>query len=337
MCNPMNENTDYFDKLVSKALDSSLTFTETEKLQSLLKSSKALQKRYCNTILLESLLHWEDTEVTASDEKVIPFPIWPFAASFAAVFICMLSAWAIYHFSIRKAVVFDKFDPYVDSKAFDSQPSPSMSKLSIESPLPSLKHSSSLIDKARSIIANLTDGSEITPGLSLFAEETFTVISLEQKLSTPTIHGVMPLRDGNMLQLSDMDIDPNTRKSSVFETLRIYEFKEIESLYDIDVDASIHINQSYSDVSDQTEFVLSLHALTNAEDRALTEIGSSAQAITSDNDQSTWEKIDTTFSLPVGTEYLVVSLAAKKSGLGALSAHKHNFFADELELSFAGI
>ena len=94
----------------------------------------------------------------------------------------------------------------------------------------------------------MTDGSEITPGLSLF-EETFTLISLGS--ITPTIHGVMPLRDGNMLQLSDMDIDPNTRKSSVFETLRIYEFKAIESLDDIDVDASIHINQSYSDVSDQ--------------------------------------------------------------------------------------
>ena len=137
-------------------------------------------------------------------------------------------------FSIRKAVVFDKFDPYADSKAFDSQPSP-MSKLSIESPLPSLKHSSSLIDKARSII-KLTV--EVKLRQSIFIRRrNFYSNKLGAKLSTPTIHGVMPLRDGNMLQLSDMDIDPNTRKSSVFETLRIYEFKEIESLDDIDVDA----------------------------------------------------------------------------------------------------
>jgi len=48
-------------------------------------------------------------------------------------------------------------------------------------------------------------------------------------------------------------------------------------------------------------------------------------------------EIDASFSLPYGTEYLVVSLAAKKSGLGALNADKHEFFADELELSFVGI
>ena len=122
MCNPMNENTDYFDKLVSKALDSSLTFTETEKLHHCSRVARHYKKDivipFCSSFALGRY------EVTASDEKVIPFPIWPFAASFAAVFICMLSAWAIYHFSIRKAVVFDKFDPYADSKAFDSQPSP---------------------------------------------------------------------------------------------------------------------------------------------------------------------------------------------------------------------
>ena len=104
-----------------------------------------------------------------------------------------------------------------------------------------------------------------------------------------------------------------------------------------DVETAVHINQSFSDTSDQTEFVLSLHALGSENNQPISEIASSAEVLISDNDQSTWEKIDASFSLPYGTEYLVISLAAKKSGLGALNADKHEFFADELELSFVGI
>ena len=67
------------------------------------------------------------------------------------------------------------------------------------------------------------------------------------------------------------------------------------------------------------------------------ELSSTEQMIYGDNDQTTWEKVDTGFAIPDGTEYLVVSLKAKKHGPSALTANKHDFFADELEISFAGI
>ena len=34
----------------------------------------------------------------------------------------------------------------------------------------------------------------------------------------------MPLKDGEMIQMTEMDIDPVTQLSSTFEVLRIYEF-----------------------------------------------------------------------------------------------------------------
>ena len=105
-------------------------------------------------------------------------------------------------------------------------------------------------------------------------------------------------RDGNMLQLSDMDIDPNTRKSSVFETLRIYEFKEIESLDDIDVDASIHINQSY------LMLVIRLNLYSpvriNQCRRSCTYRNRIFSKVTSDNDQSIWEKLIPPFAARYG-------------------------------------
>ena len=183
----------------------------------------------------------------------------------------------------------------------------------------------------------MKSGSEVLNGSSIMIDNGFTVLSFEEKLSTSTSSGVMPLNDGQMLQMSEMDVDPVAQKSSSVEILRIYELNEMRLSNSADVETAVHINQSFSDTSDQTEFVLSLHALGSENNQPISEIASSAEVLISDNDQSTWEKIDASFSLPDGTEYLVVSLAAKKSGLGALNADKHEFFADELELSFVGI
>ena len=63
----MNKGTKDFDKLVSKALDSTLTVDESDRLESLLSGNTELQRRYCKTILLESLFHWEDSK--AEDKR----------------------------------------------------------------------------------------------------------------------------------------------------------------------------------------------------------------------------------------------------------------------------
>ena len=333
----MNQSTQHFDKLVSKALDSSLSSTESDLLKSLLNDSIALQRRYCKIILNESLLHWEESVKVEKDTNIISFPIWPIAASVAAIFVCMLSAWILH------SLVFPHFSSSAEAEIFVDYTTPAidqttnfnqiLAKNVQRSPVSSAR----VVEKSMEIIKMITIGDESTLGLSFLDDDGRKAMSLERKLSTSTSNGVMPLKDGEMIQLTEMDIDPVAQLSSTFEVLRIYEFDKEDLTSLIDIETSIHINQSFSDTSDETEFVLSLHALGNDASHPLSEIGSSNEAMFSDNDQSTWEKIDTSLSIPEGTEYLVVSLTAKKSGLGALNSYQHEFFADELEVTFVGI
>ena len=334
----MNKGTKDFDKLVSKALDSTLTVDESDRLESLLSGNPELQRRYCKTILLESLFHWEDSNADIKDEKVTAFPIWSIASSIAAIFVCMLSAWVIHNFTIFPSEISEEADSALNPNLFEQKKDTFNTFASSRYPKSSFKLPSlSVLEKSKDIINTIKSGSEVFNGSSIMIDNGFTVLSFEEKLSTSTSSGVMPLNDGQMLQMSEMDVDPVAQKSSSVEILRIYELNEMGLSNSTDVETAVHINQSFSDTSDQTEFVLSLHALGSENNQPISEIASSAEVLISDNDQSTWEKIDASFSLPYGTEYLVVSLAAKKSGLGALHADKHEFFADELELSFVGI
>ena len=56
----------------------------------------------------------------------------------------------------------------------------------------------------------------------------------------------MPLNDGQMLQMSEMDVDPIAQKSSSVEILRIYELNEMRFSNSADVETAVHINQSFS-------------------------------------------------------------------------------------------
>ena len=123
----------------------------------------------------------------------------------------------------------------------------------------------------------------------------------------------------------------------LFETLRVYDMTSSDQNLNY-VDAVIHINQSFTEMSDSTEFApLSLHALSSPRKDSLIQIESSSQTIFSDNDQSTWERVDTSLSIPEGTDFLVVALSARKSGPSALNAHHQEFFGDELDVAFLGI
>ena len=144
------------------------------------------------------------------------------------------------------------------------------------------------------------------------------------------------MSDGKMIELSDMLVDTVNQVAEVTETLRVYDMSSADLSTQSSVDASIHFNQSQSDLSDSTEFFLSLLAVETAEN-GFHELSSTEQMIYGDNDQTTWEKVDTGFAIPDGTEYLVVSFESEKHGPSALTANKHDFFADELEISFAGI
>ena len=63
----MKTTTHHFDKLVSKALDSTITEVEGDHLRAILKEHPSFQKRYCKAILIESLFHWEEVEDGAGE------------------------------------------------------------------------------------------------------------------------------------------------------------------------------------------------------------------------------------------------------------------------------
>ena len=220
----MNRSTQHFDKLVSKALDSSLSSTESDLLKSLLNDSIALQRRYCKIILNESLLHWEESVKVEKDTNIISFPIWPIAASAAAIFVCMLSAWILHSLvfphvsnSTESEIFVDYRTPAIDQTTNFNQ---ILAKNVQRSPVSSAR----VVEKSMEIIKMITIGDESTLGLSFLDDDGRKAMSLERKLSTSTSNGVMPLKDGEMIQLTEMDIDPVAQLSSTFEVLRIYEF-----------------------------------------------------------------------------------------------------------------
>jgi hypothetical protein len=323
-----------FDLLVSKSLDSSLSVTENKILSTALKDEPNLQRRYCKYVLLESLLHWESESIPEENPKFIKFPIWAVAGSVAAVLVCLLTAWFLHQSdsieNIQQAQITYN-TPLTNRATFSSE-------ITEDSFVNGEKVShTSLLNESLGLIEKLSDGDSFTDGTSFTLPNGLSLVSRDDQLSTSSIDGVLPLVDNQMIQFRGMKIDTTSQRAEAVETLRVYDLKNSPPSFENIVDASVCFNQSYTDLSDSTEFSISILAVNNPIANSFVEIASSSQVLTSDNDHSTWERVDTTFILPEGTDYLVVSLTAKKSGPSALNSNLQSFFADELELSFAGI
>ena len=327
----------HFDKLVSKALDSTITEAEGEHLRAILKEFPAFQKRYCKAILIESLFHWEEVKESPSlDAKITVFPYWAHTLSFAAVLICLLSAWLL-HDSGSEAGTHETEVQTANLSGsnntnFSTNPSINNGKFLLDYPSTSNK----LINKAADYINEFLFPNSVNSKSTVHFKDGLAMISIESKLSTSSTNGIMPLSKGEMMKLGAMEINPVSRSAEIVETLRVYDMTNSDHNLNY-VDAVIHINQSFTEMSDSTEFALSLHALSSPRKDSLIQIESSSQTIFSDNDQSTWERVDTSLSIPEGTDFLVVALSARKSGPSALNAHHQEFFGDELDVAFLGI
>ena len=329
-----------FDTLVSKLLDGSASTSEFAELNVMLVSSTDLQHRYCSFIRNESIFHWENESTVSNDEpKIINFPVFSYVASIAAVLVCLASAWFLHSNYFQKSFHANKLTeanqiPQTVSNEMDFKSSQSSQivdrKFSKPMPLENLN------EKAERLLHFFESKQDITDEGELSFDGTLPFLKVDELLSTAGKSGILPMSDGKMIELSDMLVDTVNQVAEVTETLRVYDMSSADLSTQSSVDASIHFNQSQSNLSDSTEFSLSLLAIETAEN-GFHEISSTEQMIYGDNDQTTWEKVDTGFAIPDGTEYLVVSLKAKKHGPSALTANKHDFFADELEISFVGI
>ena len=55
----------------------------------------------------------------------------------------------------------------------------------------------------------------------------------------------------------------------------------------------------------------------------------------SDVSPQTWEKLETEFPVPEGTDFVVVALSARKSGSDALVSNLTGYYADHLNLNLS--
>jgi hypothetical protein len=55
----------------------------------------------------------------------------------------------------------------------------------------------------------------------------------------------------------------------------------------------------------------------------------------SDVSPQTWEKLETEFAVPEGTDFVVVALSAKKTGSDALVSNLTGYYADQLNLNLS--
>jgi hypothetical protein len=340
----MKSKINEFDSLVSKALDSNISDSEAVHLKELLSNNKNLQRRYCSFVRNESLMHWEQSfQAVETENKLFQFPNLSYVATIAAVFICLASAWLAHSYRDIAPLVQKNQSPLASniSENLLNIPAGNMvaGKTSIrkEAEKSSKFLQSSVSEKTANFIRILETKQSVFVGGILSLQDGLPYIKSDEHLSTAATSGVLPIRDDNMMQFPKMTVDAVSKTAEVSETVRVYDLGLANLTDKTVVDASIHFNQSFSSLSDSTEFSLSLHAIENHESGSLEEIGTISQTIVSDNDQSTWERADTNLPIPHGTDFLVVSLKAKKFGTNAFIAHQHNFFADELELSFSGI
>ena len=231
----------------------------------MLVSSTDLQHRYCSFIRNESIFHWENESKVSNDEpKIINFPLFSYVASIAAVLVCLASAWFLHSNYFQKSFHANKLTeanqiPQTVSNEMDFKSSQSSQfvdrKFSKPMPLENLN------EKAERLLHFFESKQDITDEGELSFDGTLPFLKVDELLSTAGKSGILPMSDGKMIELSDMLVDTVNQVAEVTETLRVYDMSSADLSTQSSVDASIHFNQSQSNLSDSTEFSLSLLAI----------------------------------------------------------------------------
>ena len=327
-----------FDRLICKAFDDSLSTQEFVVLKKLLKD-ESNQKRYCKHVLIESLLHWEEIpSLTNEKTSIFEFRNWTLVSSIAAILVCIASAWFVHkskHDFVNTPLMIAHKHTVPAEKSRVSYENPSSE---------SFTHSNHNFFNKDLHIKNFRKYlRSISNKEYLEFEGKFTEIdgnlcfTREELIQTSAKAGVYPLVGSKMLNFRNFDLNIDLNSAESVETLRIYDLRE-ESFEKIHtVDASIHFNQSFASHSDTTEFSISLHAISENATGDFTQLDVSSQSTLFNHDQTKWERVDSEIFIPEGTEYLIVSLSAKKYGPEALLANSQECFADDLQVNFIGI
>jgi len=329
------------DQLTSKALDEIATSSDLKRLEELIISNKSLRKRYASLVMQESLLHWETgsavdfEEETVSERKIVNFPIF---ASAAAAVVALVSAWGFSkstHVDNSQQISSNNSEiKQFASMGFGEDKEPNFQPLpfTIESTTFSDSRNQSI---AVSAIELLESGKSFDDEAIVKIDNDFTTWDRTEHLTVPAENGILPLDGAGMIKLSDMVVNVDTQTASVQETLQVVDIRGLSPLFSSKVDAEISLNKGATAYPQSTEFELSVEALKGEVGEDKQSMGSTSNALIADTNQATWENLTSSFVVPEGTDFLVVSVTARIEGPESLLPNPSGNYADSLRVHFS--
>jgi len=343
------------DFLTSKILDDNYTDEELTRLSTILKSSKNARARYSELTILDSLLHWESVEYDESADfevnkpSIISFPV---ITSMAAAIVALFGVWWFHtaendltiSFN-QQAIKFAKVDPQVTSTN-QSRPleNPSFVELgkkqvwkSLNLPFDSqLGRTKDAQDNALYGIEILRENKSFGVGGVVEFNDNFVSWKRTEHLSVPSENGILPMTGEEMIKFPFMNIDVHAQKAEISETLQVVDVRKINSQNQnitAYLQASLFVNKGIGHTGGSTEFALSFHAIASNENNENASIGHQDFFLDSDVNPSTWEELKQDFILPTGTEFVIVSMSARKEGPHALLPDVGGHYADGLSIN----
>ena len=353
----MNSNSTMFrevEVLTSKILDDNYTSENLTRLSQLLKSSKQARQRYSELTILDSLLHWElvdcekPVEFRSSKNNIFNFPL---LSSIAAAIVALFGVWWFHTKDKKLSVIVEESVDFNNETAFSSssvlsgapaQTESSKYNLELEDTLLKLPFNSRLANSEKSKndahygLKVLREGKTFGEGGVVEFNGKFASWKRSEHIAVPTENGVMPKSGERMLKFSSMKVDVHSQTAETSEMLQVVDVRNlnlgVENI-NAQLQTSLYFNKSEGLVGDSTEFALSIHAISSDENNENSSIGHKEFNIESDVNPSTWEEIQQDFVLPTGTEFVIVSMSARKEGSNALLPDVGGHYADGLSLN----
>ena len=339
-------------KLASQVLDETIDREDFTKLEKLLSTSRENRNYYLEVIRLEALLHWEqeavEEEITFEKPKIIPFPFYTAALSAAAVFVALMAGWW----------AFSNFESGTTASIpieIAHHISPELGELQLGNQMPSGKLASADLERLHLPSPEYTPMpekvliKEFRKGVELLEREEYSHqygsldivgpvrrLSRIGQLSRPTERGVLPAVGNDMIALSELQIDVDSQSAELMEMIQILDLRDIATNIatgEVQLNAEAMVNQSYGACQEGAEFAVSFHAFRGRELSHKDEIVSWESSLKCDIDPKTWESLISSVQLPMGTEFVVVSINVRKSGNDAFVANTSRYYSDDFRLS----
>jgi len=326
-------------RLISSLLDGSISLEEHSQLSSMLEDSPHNRQIYLDYIRIESLLHWESTNSQkvesnpplSKSQTLFYFPIWAgaIAATLLAFFGVLWFADDVNHSSIA---------------SLDKNVQPNALSMNSRSEDPNDGNSQKILSEKPIIepreyinvaIASL-NGKDLPTNEGLI--EYFDQIKRWNRLPAlyiPTEKGILPASGTSMIGLGKMLVDVDSQKAELVETVQVLDVRNMinnSSGEKAKIFAALKVNQSFGNSHEGAEFGITLKAIRANANQAQEELTLTRSKVPSDLDPSTWDELNSEMELPNDTQFVVVSLSAKKTGPDSLLANASNYYADDLEL-----